>query len=114
MMGRSRPAMGSRGVGLAALKTPNQGSEAMARGALLALPRTGCARAAQAPRRQGEIVGRQGLSDAGWGWIWQRSVVENACKPGAREAATVLAFVRDVASGKKTRPKKLCEVFPYG
>lgn len=29
-------------------------------------------------------------------------------------SATVLAFVRDVASGKKARPKKLCEVFPYG
>ena len=34
--------------------------------------------------------------------------------PSDEISATVLAFVRDVASGKKTRPKKLCEVFPYG
>jgi hypothetical protein len=57
----------------------------MGQGALLALPRTGCAWAALALRRYGEIVGSQGLSDAGRGWIWQRSVVENACKPGVGE-----------------------------
>ncbi len=34
--------------------------------------------------------------------------------PSDEISATVLAFVRDVASGKQARPKKLCEVFPYG
>jgi tetratricopeptide (TPR) repeat protein len=34
--------------------------------------------------------------------------------PSDEISANVLAFVRDVASGKKSRPKKLSEVFPYG
>jgi hypothetical protein len=38
----------------------------------------------------------------------------SAADPSDEISATVLAFIRDVASGKKSRPKKLCEVFPYG
>jgi tetratricopeptide (TPR) repeat protein len=34
--------------------------------------------------------------------------------PSDSISATVLGFVRDVASGKRPRPKRLCEVFPYG
>jgi Flp pilus assembly protein TadD len=36
------------------------------------------------------------------------------CDPTDEISATVLEFVLDVASGKKVRPRKLCEVFPYG
>jgi tetratricopeptide (TPR) repeat protein len=45
----------------------------------------------------------------------EKCATEATCAdPSDEISATVLAFVRDVASGKKTRPKKLCVVFPYG
>jgi Flp pilus assembly protein TadD len=37
-----------------------------------------------------------------------------AADPQSGISATVLAFVRDVATGKKTRPRQLNDVFPYG